>query len=181
MASYTSWRCTGISWGASIPNRTLSPRIVHNGDDNFVADHDALVTMSRQNQHRWLLPLYPDDRHTTDTRSCRIVRAATAHSKWGTSKGFTRPTTPYYIQNALADRKRPIRTHLQERSNTDCLRCIGTHAWRDQGTPIWDCDLSLTRLCHDAFCAIAPTGSSIPPATVARRWLRPDTRCADPN
>src|SRR3954451_24441782 len=27
MASYTSWRCTEISIGAAIPNRTLSPRI----------------------------------------------------------------------------------------------------------------------------------------------------------
>src|SRR6187402_624272 len=27
MASYTSWRCTEISMGAAIPNRTLSPRI----------------------------------------------------------------------------------------------------------------------------------------------------------
>lgn len=27
MASYTSCRCTGISWGAWIPSRTLSPRM----------------------------------------------------------------------------------------------------------------------------------------------------------
>src|SRR5688572_21433200 len=27
MASYTSWRCTGMSLGASMPSRTLSPRI----------------------------------------------------------------------------------------------------------------------------------------------------------
>src|SRR3954470_7845053 len=27
MASYTSWRCTEISIGAAIPNRTLSPRM----------------------------------------------------------------------------------------------------------------------------------------------------------
>src|SRR5438445_150555 len=27
MASYTSWRCTGTSFGATMPRRTLSPRI----------------------------------------------------------------------------------------------------------------------------------------------------------
>ena len=59
MASYTSWRCTEISIGAAIPNRTLSPRDVHHGDDDVIADDDALVAVSGQDQHglgSFLLP-----------------------------------------------------------------------------------------------------------------------------
>ena len=30
---------------------------IHDGDNNIVADHDAFIAVSRQNQHRWLLLL----------------------------------------------------------------------------------------------------------------------------
>src|SRR5437868_322093 len=59
--------------------------VASNIDDRYhdvVADHDALVSMSRQNQHRWLLPL---DRRGTEARrriSCFYGEGMKDEGRW---------------------------------------------------------------------------------------------------
>jgi hypothetical protein len=44
-------------WGVNSQSNFVTSNI-YNCDDNVVTDHDALVAMSRQNQHLWLLPFF---------------------------------------------------------------------------------------------------------------------------